>query len=132
MLRTFMVLATLGVVLLVGGCNSDDETATVTIPTVAGTWKMVANTNFDFDLVLLQSDGTITGTMTRTNGTEPVDNVAGTVEASGAITFIRTRSGTGGWTQTYTGTVNVGTVSVMSGTFTTSNSATVATWTATK
>ena len=128
MLRKVICLVALGLAVLVGGCSSSDS-----VPNVAGTWKMVANVLFQFDMILAQNGGTITGSMIRTNGVEDVDTVAGTVESDGAINFTRTRAGVGGWTQIYTGAVTTsGGVSVMNGTFRLSTSSTSVPWQATK
>jgi hypothetical protein len=68
---------------------------------VSGKWEMCANTNYEFDLDLGQSGDQISGTMTRTNGNEPVDSIYGTVSSDGKITFKRERPGQ--WVQNYTG-----------------------------
>jgi hypothetical protein len=129
MLRKLLCLMALGMVLLVGGCSSSDSDP---IPNVAGTWKVVANTTYNFDLILTQDGGTLAGTMIRTNGVEPDDTIAGSIDSAGAITFTRTRAGVGGWTQIYNGNVTIGTPSVMAGTFSFAGATTFATWQATK
>jgi hypothetical protein len=63
---------------------------------------MEANNNqFRFDLALTATSGVITGTMTRTNGVEPVDNVSGSVAPNGQVEFTRVRPGI--FVQVYTG-----------------------------
>ncbi len=141
MLRTLICLMTLGLILFVGGCNSSDDpvttttttttTTTVTIPNLAGTWKMVGNVTFQFDLYLTQVGGTITGKIVRTDATEPEDPVNGTVDENGAVAFTRVRAGL--WTQTYVGTVTTsGGITSMSGTFTMTGYTGTYLWQATK
>lgn len=100
MRRLMSCLAVVGLVAMLG-CNSDDSDTpsdTATVPSVTGTWAMVANTAFEFDLTLTQTGGTIGGFMERTNGSEPIDPVNGTITSGGVITFTRGRV-----SQTYTG-----------------------------
>lgn len=124
-MRRWICLMTLGLALLAGGCSSSDEE---TIPNLAGTWKMIANVTFQFDLLLTQNGGTITGTMARTNGVEPTDAVNGTIDANGAVTFTRARVN-----QSYVGAVSTTAgITSMNGTFSTAGSSTVALWQATK
>lgn len=68
---------------------------------LSGQWDMVANTIYNFNLDLQQSGNQITGTLTRTNGVEPVDTFSGTVSPDRTIRFTRERVGQ--WTQVYTG-----------------------------
>jgi hypothetical protein len=86
---------------------------------LTGKWKMVANTaQFDFDVI--QSDSAISGTMTRTNGVEPVDTITGSVQSNGNVQFTRARPGS--WTQVYTGQIGgSGSSQSMQGTFTHDN-----------
>lgn len=71
---------------------------------ISGHWKMVGNVAFEFDLELQQSGDQITGTMTRTNGDEPIDQISGTVSSEGQIQFTRERAGE--FTQVYIGQVS--------------------------
>lgn len=71
---------------------------------VSGKWDMVALYNYRFDLDIKQSGDQILGTMTRTNGDEPVDKVQGTVSSDGTIKFDRDRPGQ--WVQHYTGQIS--------------------------
>jgi len=83
---------------------------------VSGKWEMCANTNYEFDLDLGQSGDQISGTMTRTNGNEPVDSIYGTFSSDGKITFKRERPGQ--WVQDYTGQISSsGDSLTMDGTF---------------
>jgi hypothetical protein len=66
-----------------------------------GRWDMVANVNYRFNLDLTQINNRIEGTMTRTNGTEPVDKIQGEVLSDGSIKFTRFRQNS--WKQHYTG-----------------------------
>lgn len=86
---------------------------------LTGKWKMVANTaEFDFDLI--QSGSEISGTMTRTNGVEPVDTIKGSVQSNGYVQFTRDRLGS--WTQVYAGQIGgSGSSQSMQGTFTHDN-----------
>jgi hypothetical protein len=64
--------------------------------------NMEANSNqFHFNLVLTPTGTTVTGTMTRTNGVEPVDNVLGSVKSNGELEFTRVRPRE--FVQVYTG-----------------------------
>jgi hypothetical protein len=84
---------------------------------VSGMWNMVGNEAFQFDLKLQQNDNMITGTMTRTNGQEPVDTISGFVYPSGKIVFNRARPGV--FTQVYTGQISgIGSSLSIDGTFT--------------
>ena len=84
---------------------------------VSGTWKMVANTDNEFDLELQLNDNMITGTMTHTNGQEPVDIVSGFVYSDGKIVFNRARPGI--FTEVYTGKISsMGSSLSIEGTFT--------------
>jgi hypothetical protein len=74
------------------------------VPNIAGLWKMVANVAYDFDLVIQQNGYQITGTMTRTNGDEPMDSIEGTIDANGKIVFTRNRAGS--FVQVYSGQVS--------------------------
>jgi hypothetical protein len=67
---------------------------------LAGKWDMVGNVNYQFILEIQQSGNQITGTMTRTNGVEPVDSITGTSSDNG-IKFTRSRPGV--FEQVYTG-----------------------------
>jgi hypothetical protein len=128
MKRNVLFLMALGLALLVGGCSSDSSS-----PNVSGTWKMVANVTYQFDLILAQDGDRITGSMVRTNGSEPTDNVFGTVDADGAVSFSRVRTGAGGWTQIYVGAVTTTAgISTMNGTFRFSTATTSAPWQATR
>lgn len=62
------------------GCSSDEN-----IPNLAVTWKMIANVGYQFDLVLTQDGGTITGKLIRTNGCEPEDTVTGSTTTTTAL-----------------------------------------------
>jgi hypothetical protein len=82
----------------------------------------VNNNQFHFNLALAPTGDTITGTMTRTNGVEPVDNIFGSVAPNGKVEFTRVRPGNfvQVYTGLYTGQVKVG-VEIdisMQGTFT--------------
>jgi hypothetical protein len=77
-------------------------TAELFLATVPVSGNMEANNNeFHFDLALTTTFTTITGTMTRANGTEPVDNVFGSVTSDGEVEFTRVRPGI--FVQVYTG-----------------------------
>lgn len=78
--------------------------ANATQTDVSGKWDMVALYNYRFDLDIKQSGDQILGTMTRTNGDEPVDKVQGTVSSDGTIKFDRDRPGQ--WVQHYTGQIS--------------------------
>lgn len=71
---------------------------------VSGRWAMVANEVYEFEIVLQESEGSLSGTMTRTNGDEPVDQISGTISPNGNIQFTRERPGQ--WVQVYTGMVS--------------------------
>ena len=130
MLRKAFCLLTLGLVLFAGGCSSSDDE---NLPNLTGTWKMVTSGAYNFDLILTQNGATISGTMVRTNGTEPTDTVTGTVDASNTATFTRVRTGTGGWTQTYVGVVTTtGGIMSMNGTYTGTQFTGAYLWQATK
>lgn len=97
---------------------------------VSGKWEMTANTNYEFDLDLRQGGDQISGTMTRTNGYEPVDSIQGMVSSDGKITFKRERPGE--WVQDYTGQISSSGDSLsMDGTFA-HNMAGSFPWTATR
>ena len=95
------------------------EYSTSTQLDLTGKWKMVANTaEFSFDII--QSGSEISGTMTRTNGVEPVDTIQGSVQSNGYVQFTRDRPGS--WTQVYTGQiVGSGSGQSIQGTFTHDN-----------
>lgn len=115
----------LGTVVLVSGCAGDGGIP----PQLAGRWAMVANVTFEFDLILDQTGGTITGTMVRTNGIEPDDPVTGTVTPDGRVTFVRERAGS--WTQTYAGAVDAtASPMTMSGLFNQDGGVVYVAWTA--
>jgi len=81
-----------------------------------GEWEMVANISYQFLLKISQQGDRITGTMTRTNGTEPVDRVTGLVLTNGTFKFTRQREGA--WRQDYTGGISRETgILLMKGTF---------------
>ena len=85
-------------------------------PQVSGRWQMIANNDFRFILEISQQGNQITGTMTRTNGTEPVDRVSGRVHDDGTIKFTRYREGS--WKQNYQGRISQrGGIRVMEGNF---------------
>jgi hypothetical protein len=116
-MRKLMTLVALMGLVAAIGCNATDDDATnddaTTVPSVTGTWAMVANTAFEFNLTLTQSGGTIGGFMERTNGIEPIDPVNGTINAGGVITFTRGRV-----SQTYTGIrISDATSWILEGTF---------------
>jgi hypothetical protein len=97
---------------------------------LSGKWKMVANIDYNFDLDIKQRADQITGTMTRTNGDEPVDKISGTVSSDGKVQFTRVRPDQ--WTQIYTGTISGSQGSLsLTGTLTQSGSAPVS-WNATQ
>lgn len=70
---------------------------------ISGVWDMVANTHYKFDLNISVNNNVISGTMTRTNGSEPVDQLKGNVLSNGTFKFQRIRAGS--WVQNYTGRV---------------------------
>ena len=63
------------------------------VPNITGYWKMVADSRYQFNLAVQQSGRDFTGTMTRTNGQEPVDSVNGGVSPCTGIEFTRKRQG---------------------------------------
>ncbi len=73
------------------------------VPNISGSWKMVANVQYQFDLELQQNGRDFTGTMTLTNGQEPVDTVNGSVSPCAGLEFIRNRQGS--FIQQYKGKV---------------------------
>jgi hypothetical protein len=81
-----------------------DTGAAQAVHQVAGTWKITVSGSYEFELQLRQSGQDIEGTMRRTNGTEPIDAVSGTVGTDGSIKFTRTRA-PNEWRQTYTGKI---------------------------
>ncbi len=83
-----------------GGASRTVESAVQ----VTGQWRMIANRNYHFILDINQRGNQITGTMTRTNGAEPVDRVTGRVHDDGTIKFTRHREGS--WKQYYQGIVS--------------------------
>lgn len=84
----------------------------------AGQWNMVANKDFAFILRISQPTGAkIFGSMTRTDGSEPVDRIDGYCHSDGTITFTRVRKGQ--WQQHYRGKVSR--ADFMSGSFTDDN-----------
>lgn len=70
---------------------------------LSGKWEMVANEIYEFDLDLQKIGYRITGTMTHTNGNDPVDFISGTVSSTGEVRFTRVRAGA--FTQVYTGQI---------------------------
>ena len=68
-----------------------------------GRWDMLVNINYKFNLDLTQKSNRIEGTMTRTNGTEPIDKVQGEVLPDGSIKFTRFRQNS--WKQHYVGKI---------------------------
>jgi len=89
-MRRLMSCLVLAGVVAVVGCSSSDDNSNPP-PDVAGTWTMVANVVYGFDLTITQSGGAIDGTMVRTNGVEPTDTISGTIDGDGMISFIRSR-----------------------------------------
>jgi len=81
-----------------------DTGAAQAVHQAAGTWNITVSGSYQFELQLRQSGQTIEGTMRRTNGTEPIDAVSGTVGTDGSVTFTRTRA-PNEWRQTYTGNI---------------------------
>jgi|WetSurSiteA1Bulk_404760.scaffolds.fasta_scaffold00750_3 hypothetical protein len=71
------------------------------VPNITGSWKMVADNQYQFNLAVKQSGRDFTGTMTRTNGQEPVDSVSGSVSSCTGIEFTRERQGS--FVQQYSG-----------------------------
>src|ERR1700739_536207 len=76
---------------------------------VTGTWKMKTTNQFQFNLALIQSGSSITGTIARSAdgipvNAEPVDPISGAVKADGVINFTRGRPGI--FIQVYTGQIS--------------------------
>lgn len=85
---------------------------------ISGKWDMIGNEAYRFSLDLKQNGDLIKGTITRTNGVEPVDAIDGRIYSDARIEFSRVRPNQ--WTQTYAGRISPlddGTLK-MSGTFT--------------
>lgn len=85
---------------------------------ISGKWDMVGNSVFRFELDLKQTNNIIHGTMTRTNGNEPIDSIEGTVNQGGMVEFNRVRPNQ--WSQKYNGSVSQSSRGsyIMKGTFT--------------
>ncbi len=85
---------------------------------ISGKWDMIGNSIFQFVLDLTQTNNVIRGTMTRTNGNEPVDSIEGTINQGGRVEFNRVRPNE--WSQKYTGLVSRSSdgIYTMKGTFT--------------
>lgn len=128
-MRRFMFCLAMLSLTFVIGCETatDNTNDTVVVPDVAGTWAMVANTAFGFDLTLSQTENVVGGFMERTNGVEPTDAISGTITADGQLTFLRARVN-----QTYTGALtNDATLRILEGTFTVEGDTNAYPWRAT-
>jgi hypothetical protein len=121
-MRKALLLMTLAVMVAsFTGCSSDDAID------LAGTWSMVANQTFQFDLTIKQDGSTITGTMVRVAGTEADTPIAGTIDGT-TVSFTRTGAT---FTQVYTGSITPD-AKTMGGTFTAGGGTTSFPWNATR
>jgi len=101
---------------------------------LTGTWAMVANTNYKFDLDIQQltpKGDQFYGLMKSTSGLEPSDFTSGTILPDGTVKFTRKRPNE--WIQTYIGAVSLSSSHLlMRGTFTQTGSLGQYPWSATQ
>jgi len=133
--RSWMMLALLAPVLMLGACGGDDNSTTPTpVPTptpisLTGNWSMTGNTSpaYPFTLSITQAGASISGVMDSLNTKEANTPIDGAFDGT-TLTFVRHGAS---YTQVYAGTVSAG-GNKLSGTYSHNNSASIYVWSATR